>query len=176
MCIYMYMCQDYQCVHIYMYMHIHTCVHINVHVHVYIHVHIHVHVIRATLTSTCVYIYTLKHWISALFGCLLVILVFECIFCIQIFVYCLCVHVQKLNTWNYNRDKNGCKEALCSVLPAFNTCRVLNGCFKNLTVVINMYSNWLQQDGELIFDISLKTSYDNISSKASKYHDILSLN
>ena len=34
-----------------------------------------------------------------------------------------------------------------------------------------MYSNWLQQNGELIFDISLETSYDNISLKASEYPD-----
>ena len=42
---------------------------------------------------------------------------------------------------------------------------------KTLAVVINIYSNWLQQNGELIFDISLETSYDNISMKLSEYPD-----
>ena len=40
---------------------------------------------------------------------------------------------------------------------------------KSLALVINIFSNWLLQNGELIFDISLETSYDNISMKASKY-------
>ena len=47
---------------------------------------------------------------------------------------------------------------------------------KTLPVVINIYSNWLQQNDELTFDILLETIYDNISLKASEYLDILSLN
>ena len=42
---------------------------------------------------------------------------------------------------------------------------------KTLAVVINIYSSWLQQNGELTIDISLETSYDNIFLKASKYPD-----
>ena len=47
---------------------------------------------------------------------------------------------------------------------------------KPLAVVINIYTIWLQQNGELTFDFSLEMSYDNISLKASKYPDIRSLN
>ena len=50
--------------------------------------------------------------------------------------------------------------------------------FGSLAVVINTYStcSWLHQNGELTFDISLETSYDNNSLKASKYLDIDLLN
>ena len=43
---------------------------------------------------------------------------------------------------------------------------------------MNIYStcSWLQQNGELTFDILLETSYDDISLKASKYPDIRSSN
>ena len=47
---------------------------------------------------------------------------------------------------------------------------------KTLAVVINIYSSRLHPNGELTFDISLETSYDNISLKPSKYLDIRSLN
>ena len=50
--------------------------------------------------------------------------------------------------------------------------------YKTLVVVIYIYStcSWLQQNGELTFDISLETNYDNISLKAGEYPDIRSLN
>ena len=50
--------------------------------------------------------------------------------------------------------------------------------YKTLVVVIYIYStcSWLQQNGELTFDISLETNYDNISLKAGEYPDIHSLN
>ena len=47
---------------------------------------------------------------------------------------------------------------------------------KTLAVVINIYSSRLHQNGELTFDISLETTYDNISLKPSKYLDTRSLN
>ena len=50
------------------------------------------------------------------------------------------------------------------------------GVQKTLAAVVNIYSNWLQQNGELLFDISLEKSYDNISLKACEYLDIRLLN
>ena len=45
---------------------------------------------------------------------------------------------------------------------------------KTLAAVINIYSNCLHQNGELIFNILLEMSYDNISLKSSEYPDIRS--
>ena len=46
--------------------------------------------------------------------------------------------------------------------------RVLNKYFKTLAVIINIYSNWLQENGELTFDISLETCYAE-SKRISRY-------
>ena len=69
-------------------------------------------------------------------------------------------------------------EKFLAPLPAFYTCIQSTEwiVFKTLAVVINIYSSWLQQNGELTFDISLETRLDNISLKTSKYSDIRSLN
>ena len=47
---------------------------------------------------------------------------------------------------------NGSVEVSCSVLPAFYTVNTELIVIKTLAVVINMYSSWLQQNGELTFD------------------------
>ena len=43
-------------------------------------------------------------------------------------------------------------------------------CNKNTkVVVINVYSSYLQQDGELILNISLETSYESTHSKLTMF-------
>ena len=63
--------------------------------------------------------------IFTLFGYLLVILVFECILTSG-YSFNVCTHAE-IEHVNYNCNKMATGKVSWSVLPAFYTCRVLNG-------------------------------------------------
>ena len=70
--------------------------------------------------------------------------------------------------------QNGHRDVSCSVLLL--SMPVEYWMDSTLAAVVSIYSNFLQQNSELIFDISLEISYENISLKSSEYTDICSLN
>ena len=86
-----------------------------------------------------------------------------------------------LDTHNYMYVKRGCQCCTGPDLLPFARVRPcltysIESCSCYQTSRTHIYSFWLQQNGELTFDISLETRNDNISPKASKYPDIHSLN
>ena len=89
---------------------------------------------------------------------LYVILVFKCIF--WYLVICLMfAHGQKQNTCNLLK-LNGGREVccLCYWHSRLVDCRTINKITE--VVIINIYSSYLQQNGELTLNISLETGYD----------------